>query len=83
MESAQRRIVDRHSRGVESHEEVLRSLGQGSRLRTAARQILMPPFWKFYESGFPFCCEAHARHYWMVVWDVHPDRICSFKLSLS
>lgn len=37
--------------------------------------------WSFFKAGYPTCCESHARHYWMVIWDI--GVAASFKLSLS
>jgi len=39
--------------------------------------------WGLYKAGYPTCCEQHARHYWMVIWDLGPDYDTSFKMSLS
>lgn len=43
----------------------------------------MKLWWKYFKSGFPCCCEQHARHYWMVLWDVGDNGETSFKLGLS
>jgi hypothetical protein len=39
--------------------------------------------WRFFKAGYPTCCVSHARHYWMVMWDIGVDGETSFKLSLS
>lgn len=43
----------------------------------------MNGWWQLFEFGYPFCCVQHARHYWMVTWDIDKDHDTSFKMSLS
>lgn len=40
-------------------------------------------WYRFFAAGFPTCCETHARHYFMVIYDVGEDLDTQFKLSLS
>ena len=39
--------------------------------------------WKFFAAGYPSCCEAHARNYFMVMWNLGQNFETQFKLSLS
>jgi hypothetical protein len=44
---------------------------------------MKPLWWAFFESGFPFCCVPHAEHYYLIRWDIGPDREMKVFLSLS
>lgn len=39
--------------------------------------------YRLFESGYPFCCETHARNYFMVVYDIGPDGETSYKMGLN
>ena len=40
-------------------------------------------WFSFFKAGYPTCCESHARHYFMVIWDIGEDGECSYKLSIN
>ena len=40
-------------------------------------------WYSFFDAGCPTCCEAHARHFFMVIWNIGEDGECSYKLSLN
>lgn len=42
------------------------------------------PWWlHFFRAGYMTCCESHARHYFLVMYDVGDSGECLFKLSLN
>lgn len=42
-----------------------------------------PLWWKYFMSGYPTCCKSHARHCWMVMWDIGDDYETFYKLSIN
>jgi hypothetical protein len=40
-------------------------------------------WWTLFESGYPLCCQNHARNYFMIVWDLGKEYEASFKIGIN